>query len=100
MENVFLMASFGLGNETFDEAERKRKLKRFEALYHHFFHAAATRGDENGGVEERVECGGKISGDEIEDDLDLSSSCGDNGELFQDNLSQPKYSKTSPKSKK
>ena len=33
---------------------------------------------------------GKISGDEIEDDLDLSSCCGDTGELFQDDLSQSK----------
>ena len=40
----------GLDNETFDEAEKNKKLKRFEALYYHFFHAAATRGDENGGA--------------------------------------------------
>ena len=39
----------GLCNETFDEAE-EQKLKRFEALYYHFFHAAATRGGANGGV--------------------------------------------------
>ena len=43
-----------------------------------------ARGENDSG-EQRLECGvGKISGDEIEDDLDLSSSCGDNGELFQD----------------
>ena len=55
----------------------------------------------NGG-EERLECGvGKISGDEIEDNLDLSSFCGDNGELFQEDLSKSKcFSKISPKSKK
>ena len=41
---------FGLNNETFDEVEKNKKLKRFEALYNHFFHAAATRGGANGGV--------------------------------------------------
>ena len=43
---------------------------------------------------------GKISGEEIEDDLDLSSSCGDTGELFQEDLSQSKKQAQKVKSKK
>ena len=106
MGKVFLMAKSDWTMKHLMKP-RRRKIEAFWSTLQPFLSCCCNtrwckwRRGENGGGEERLECGvGKISGDEIEDDLNLSSSCGDNGELFQDDNSQSKKQAQKVKSKK